>query len=291
VTWHFAGGLLAGTAVARTVLDLVRVSPRQLAPTLAAASIAAIGFTTLTTRRGIPTSASVALVGGLAGAGVMAGGTKAVEWGGLHGFRLVGVIGVLLGILLAPVLGGLAAAALNRPLRRASLHLSREALGPLRKATWAASAAVAFADGTNDGQKAMALLAVGVAGAGAVTVGHSFPLWERATCAAVLALSTALAGRRVVAKVARGVARAGPVDGLAAETASAGVIFLAAAAGLPLSTSTVVTSGVVGAGAARRYRHVRWRSVVTILGAWIVTLPACALLAAALMGGWRIAAG
>ncbi|HMC09520.1 MAG TPA: inorganic phosphate transporter [Actinomycetota bacterium] len=289
--WHLAGGLLAGSAVATTLVSLVRVSPALLAPTLVAGCAATILFTTVTTRRGLPTSASVGLVGGLAGAGLVAGGWKAVEWGGLHGFRLVGVVGVLLGILLAPLIGGLAAAGVNRPARRASRRLSRHALRPVRGGIWVTSAAVALADGSNDGQKAMGILAAALAGTGVLAAGHPIPLWQRAACAAVLAVATGVAGHLVVAKVAKGLARANPVDGLSAQTASAAVILLAAASGLPLSTSTVVASSMVGAGAARRHRHVRWHGVAGILGAWALTVPACALLGAALLGGWRVAAG
>ena len=290
--WHLAGGLLAGSAVARTVVDLVRVSPDLLAPSLAAGCFASVGFTGFCARRGIPASASVGLVAGLAGAGIAAGGLHAVNWGGLGALPPVGVIGVLAGIVLAPLLGGCAAALVNWPGHRAALRLPRSSLRPLRIGVWIASGAVAVADGSNDGQKAMGILAVAASGSAAATAhGVSIPGWDKLACASVLATATVLGGRRVVVTVARGLVRSGPMDALAGQAASAAVILAAAATGLPLSTSSVVTSGVVGAGAVRHHRHVRWRGVLVVLRAWALTVPACALLGAGLLGLWRVVAG
>lgn len=196
------------------------------------------------------------------------------------------------GIVLAPLLGGFAAALVNWPGHRAGLRLSRLSLRPLRVGVWIAAGAVAFADGSNDGQKAMGILAVAVSGSAVVTNhGLSIPWWNKAVCASILAAATVLGGRRVVVTVARGLVRSGPMDALAGQSASAAVILVAGATGLPLSTSSVVTSGVVGAGAGRHRRHVRWRDVAVILGAWALTVPACALIGAALLGLWRMVTG
>ena len=289
--WHLVGGLLAGSAVARTVVDLIRVSPGLLAPSLAAGCLASVAFTGFCARRGTPASASVGLVAGLAGAGMAAGGPRAVNWGGLRSLHPVGVIGVLVGIVLAPLLGGFAAALVNWPGHRTALRLRRSSLRPLRIGVWIASGAVAFADGSNDGQKAMGILAVAVSGSAALTVhGVSVPWWDKVACASVLATATVLGGRRVVVTVARGLVRSGPMDALVSQSASAAVILVAGATGLPLSTSSVVTSGVVGAGAGRRRRHVRWRGVLVVLGAWALTVPVCALIGAGLLGLWKVVA-
>jgi len=292
IAWHALGGLLAGEAVARTIVDMIHVSPSLAEPSLAAATFTSVGFTWLTTRRGLPTSASVGLVGGLAGAGVVAGGWRAVDWGGLSGLRLAGVFGVLGGILLAPLLGALVAALLDRVARRGARRLSRAARQPLGIGLWLSSAAVAVADGTNDGQKAMGILAIAASGSGALGPdgpGISFP--EKLACATVLALFTVLGGRRVVRTVSRGLARGGSVDDLAAQGASAGLIFLGAFAGLPLSTSTVVTSAMIGTGVATRRKHVKWAGVVRILVVWAITVPACALVSGLLLLAWRASSG
>ncbi len=281
VGWHLAGGLLAGSTVAATVVGMVRVPVAAgLTAVLAAGCWSAVLFTWVTTRRGLPTSASVGLVGGLAGAGAATGGWHAVSW------SLVG--GVLAGILLAPAAGGLAAAVLESLVRRAARRLRRRAAGPLRAGIWAACAAVALADGSNDGQKPMGILAVALSGAG--TAGGAGPgiSWpDRIACSALLAAFTVVADRAVVTTVARGLSRSGAADDLAAQVSSAAVILLAGASGLPLSTSTVVTSAKAGAGMARR--RLRAGQVLRIATAWAVTVPGCAACGAALMGLWRLA--
>jgi PiT family inorganic phosphate transporter len=289
VGWHFAGGLLAGSAVARTVAGLVHVPAGLAALTLAAGSFASVAFTWAATHRGFPASASAGLVGGLAGAAVAAGGWRAVQWTSAPFSRHVGVTTVLLGILVAPVLGILVALIVDRWLRRLSFRLTRHAALPLRGGVWLASAAVALADGTNDGQKSMGILAIAVSGSAALAPAGTGIGWEiKTVCAAVLALGAGLGGRQVIVTVSRGLARPGPVGSLAAQAASAGVIFLGAVAALPLATSAVVTSAMIGTGIADRRRHVRWQAVGTILGVWAVTLPACALLGAGIFEAFRL---
>src|SRR5439155_14452877 len=139
------------------------------------------------------------------------------------------------------------AALLAGPGRALAQGLRRRLLVAVRGGVWLASAGVALADGSNDGQKAMAILAVAIGSSGSAVGSHGLPLVERAAVALVLALAAALTGRRVVRRVARGLAPVDPVTGLAAQTASAAVILCSGAVGLPLSTSTVVASGMVGA--------------------------------------------
>ena len=160
--------------MARTIVGIVHVAPAATVAVLTAASLTAVGFTSVTTRRGLPTSASVGLVGGLACAGLSAGGERAVEWGGLVGTRLVGVLGVLIGILLAPFLAAAMAGLVDQVARRASCRLPRAARRGLHGGLWLASAAVAIADGANDGQKAMGLLAVAVSGGGSLAATGAF---------------------------------------------------------------------------------------------------------------------
>lgn len=288
--WHVLGGLVAGTVVARTTVGLVHVPPDLLAPVLAAGCWSAVIFTWWTVRRGFPTSASVGLVGGLAGAGLAARGWQGVRWGGFGGLRLVGVLGVLVGILLAPLIAATAALVLERLARPVALRLRRGAARPIRAGVWVASAAVALADGTNDGQKAMGVLAASLSGAAALQPGGSGISWPiRISCAVLLGLFTVFGGRQVVTTVARRLWRSSTTDDLAAQSSAAAVIFLAAFGGLPLSTSTVVTSAKVGTGLSRRPRHLRRHQVLRILGAWLVTVPACGVAGALLVAAWRLA--
>lgn len=284
---HAAGGLVAGQAVALTMTSLVHVPAAQLPGTYLAGGVASLAFTLLLTRKGIPVSASIALVGGLAGAATVEAGWGAVGWGGLHGARPYGVLGTLLAIVVSPVLGGFAAAGLRRGLGRILHRASRDVVRSLRAMIWLTAGLVGLADGSNDGQKAMGLATALLVAAGSIR-GFAVPFWVTALIAFVLATGTAAGGRRIVQTVSSRFYRGGPLDGLAAQGASAAAIIGAALLGAPVSTSTVVASSMVGVGAARRRRHVHWPTVRTVLSAWAITVPACALLGACLVGLGRL---
>lgn len=264
-----------------TMAGLVHASALQLPSIYLAGGVACLVFTLLLTQRGIPVSASIALVGGLAGAGAVEAGVGAVNWGGLHGLHPYGVLGTLLAIVLSPVFGGLLAASLRCLLGRMLQRATRDALRWVKGAIWLTAGLVGFADGSNDGQKAMGLATALLVAAGTIS-SFAVPLWVTALVAVVLAAGTAAGGRRVVRTVSSRLYRGGPLDGLAAQGASAAAILGAAALGAPVSSSTVVASGMIGVGAARRRRHVHWPTVGTVVSAWIFTVPACALLGACL---------
>jgi PiT family inorganic phosphate transporter len=279
---HTAGGLLAGRAVALTMTSLVHVSAAQLPGTYLAGGVAGLAFTLLLTRRGVPVSASIALVGGLAGAALVEAGWRAVGWGGLRGVHPYGVVGTLLAIVISPVLGGFLAAGLRRSLGRVVHRASRDVMRSLRAMIWLTAGLVGLADGSNDGQKAMGL-ATAVLVAGGSIRSFAVPFWVSALVAFALAAGTAAGGRRIVRTVSSRFYRGGQLDGVAAQSASAVAILGAAFLGAPVSTSTVVASSMIGVGAARRRRHVHWPTVRTVISAWIVTVPACAILGACLI--------
>ena len=191
--FHVLGGILAGQAVAATMVTLVRVPPSAVPGTYLAGGIATIGFTWLATRRGIPVSASIGLVGGLAGAAAVVGGWTAVGWGGLHGWRPYGVIGTLAAVLVSPLLGVVVAGALRRALEPVAQRATRSSLRPMRGLIWLTAGLVAVADGSNDGQKAMGLVTGLLVASGALSR-FSVPLWVTAVVAVVLATGTALGG-------------------------------------------------------------------------------------------------
>lgn len=284
---HVIGGMVAGEAVALTMSSLVHLPAGDLAGVYVAGGLASIGFTLVATRHGIPVSASIALVAALAGAAAVAGGWQAVGWGGVRGLRPYGVIGTLAAIVISPVVGATAAGALRRGLGRGLRRAARAMRRPLTAATWLTAGLVALADGSNDGQKAM-----GLAAALLVATGHlqrfTVPLWVVATVAVVLAAGTAAGGRRIVRTVSSRFYRGDPTDGLAAQSASAMTVLLAASLGAPVSTSTVVASGMIGVGAAGRRRHVHWPTVRTVAMAWVVTVPASAVIGAILAGLGRV---
>ena len=286
---HALGALLGGTAVALTVSRLVSVSRGDLPSAYAAACLAAIVFVAGAARLGLPSSATYGLVGGLVGAGLVSGGPGDIRWGGFDGIRPDGTIGTLAGLVISPMLGVAAGWLARRIVGRATARASRHLLRPVKGGIWVAAGLVALSDGTNDGQKAMGIAAAVLLASGSL---HRFevPFWVRVSVAGTLALGTAVGGGRVVRRVSRGYYRPGPVDSLVAQASSAAVILGAAALGAPVSTSTVVASAVVGVGADRHPRHVRWAGVAETMSAWALTVPICALLGAALFACARLVA-
>ena len=276
-----AGPILAGTAVADTVGGLVQVGTADILGILLAALVAAVTWNLATWWWGLPSSSSHSLVGGLVGATIVTGGVSAVRWGGFNGLRPVGVLGVLVALAVSPFVGGLAGWLLERVGQRGLRRARRRVAGPILRSEWGTCAALAFAHGTNDAQKTMGLITLALVAAGAIPE-FVVPLWVKLACALALTVGTALGGWRIVRTVGRGIYRMRPLDGLASQGSSAAVIGGAAMLGAPVSTTHVVASSVVGVGAERRWRHVRWAVVSEIALAWVVTLPACAAMGAAL---------
>jgi inorganic phosphate transporter, PiT family len=278
---HAVGALAGGTAVALTMTHLVGVPHGDVASVVAAGCLAAVAFGGAAARIGIPTSATYGLVGGLVGASLVSSGLDGVRWGGVDGARPDGVLAVLVGLVLSPAVGAAAGWLVRRAVTRGAARGTRRLLGPVRGGIWLTSGLVALSDGTNDGQKAMGMAVAVLVARGSVD-SFEVPFWARGSVALALGLGTAVGGGRVIRRVSRGYYRPQPLDSLAAQASAAGVIFGAAAAGAPVSTSTVVASAVVGVGIDRRLRHVRWEAVVQTATAWLVTVPVCTALGAAL---------
>jgi PiT family inorganic phosphate transporter len=227
------------------------------------------------------------LVGGLVGAALVQGGLDAVLWGGIESWRPVGVFGTLIVLAVSPVLGGLGALAVIRTLRRLARRATRAWRGSVRAGEWAMSSALAFSHGANDAQKAVGVVAALLLANGEID-SLSAPTWATLACAAALTVGTALGGWRIIRTVGRRIYRLQPSEGLASQTASAGVILGASLIGGPTSTSQVVASSVVGVGwGRRRLHHVNWLVVRQIALAWLVTIPITAALAALALELWR----
>jgi len=284
--FHVLGALLIGTAVAVTVAGIMSVPVDQVLPVLGAAITGALVWNVATLCWGLPCSSGHSLVGALAGAALADGGPHAVNWGGLHGIRPVGVIGSLLWLLFSAV------AAV--PLAWLAIRGSRRALGratsavgtPVRRGELVTTAGLAFAHGSNDAQKTMGLITLALVAGGRLSH-FAVPLWVVLLSALVLALGTAFGGWRVVRTLGHRIYPLGPLQGLTSQ-GSAGVIVLAASvAGAPISTTDVVAPAVVGVGVGERWHHVRWAVVRVIALAWLVTLPVSAALAALALPLWR----
>lgn len=285
--FNMVGPLLVGAAVADTIGGIVTVAPSAAAAVIGSGLAAAVVWNLLTWRFGLPSSSGHALVGGLVGAALVEGGRHAVEWGGLDGWHPVGAAGTLVALAISPLLGALAALLVVRGLRRLARRGTKRWRTPVRAGEWGMSAALAFSHGANDAQKSIGVIAALLLADGRIDQ-LAAPLWAKLACATALTLGTGLGGWRIIRTVGRGIYRIQPVDGLASQTASAGVILGASLVGAPVSTTQVVASSVIGVGVGRRrWHHVRWAIVRQMALAWAITIPATAALGGGAIALWR----
>jgi len=266
---NFAGAL-SGTEVAKTVgSGIVGASVPIYAITAALAG--AIVWNLITWYYGIPSSSSHALIGSLLGAGIASLGLGAAHWRVLEDK-------VILPLILSPAAGFVIALALMRLLVRLFAAMPPARVGPLFRRTQVVSAAfMAFSHGSNDAQKTMGVITLGLVSAGMIPTFH-VPTWVIALSAAAMAAGTFAGGRRIIHTMGTRLAHLEPIHGFAAETSAALVIQAASRLGFPLSTTHVISSSILGVGAARRMNAVRWGIVRTMVGAWVLTIPVTALL-------------
>ena len=286
--FNVLGPLLVGTAVANTIGGIVTVEPDEAVAVIGAGLTAAVAWNVITWRMGLPSSSGHALVGGLIGAGLLAGGLGGIRWGGLDGLRPVGVAGTLIALAISPLVGALAALAAIRLVRRLARRATRRWRGPVRTGEWVMSAALAFSHGANDAQKSVGAIAALLLADGRI---HTLaaPTWTKLLCAAALTAGTALGGWRIIYTVGRGIYRIRPVEGLVSQASSSAAILGSSLVGGPTSTTQVVASSIVGVGVGSRHgHHVHWAVVRNMGLAWVITIPVTATLAAAALGLWRL---
>lgn len=285
--FNMLGALLVGTAVASTIAGIVTVSPEQGVVVIGSGVLGATIWNLLTWWRGLPSSSGHALVGGLVGASLMEGGGDAVNWGGLDGWQPVGVLGVLVALAVSPPIGLAFGYAFVRSGRRLLHRATRRVRAPIRAAEWPMSAALSFSHGANDAQKSMGVI-VALLVASDHLQSFSVPLWVKLACGGTVTLGTAMGGWRIVRTIGRRIFRLTSLDGLASQSASTAVILAASYAGAPVSTTQVVASSVVGVGTGRRrWHHVRWAVVRSMVFAWLLTLPGAAALGAVTLLVWK----
>jgi PiT family inorganic phosphate transporter len=266
-------GAMSGTAVASTVgrgIVPPEVATQQL---VASALISAIIWNLLTWWLAIPSSSSHALIFSIVGAGIAAGGARAIQ--------VEGLVKTFQGLAFSPVLGFIAALLLLMLLlwlfaRARPLFVSR-LFGRLQIIS---AAYMAFSHGSNDAQKTMGVLTMALASYYGWTGDEwSVPFWVILAAAGAMGLGTAMGGWRIVKTMGLGVVELRPIDGFAAETAAATVIEIASRLGIPVSTTHVISSAILGVGATRSLSAVRWGVAGRIVTAWVVTIPACILIA------------
>jgi PiT family inorganic phosphate transporter len=237
------------------------------------ALMGAITWNLFTWWGGIPSSSSHALLGGLVGAGTAKGGVGAVVWPGIT--KTFGAIlwSPMLGFALALLLW-LAVAWLFR--RSTPFAVDRK----FRVMQLGSAALYSIGHGANDAQKTMGIIAGLMFAEGMLGKDFYVPFWVVLACQAAMALGTLIGGWRIVRTMGSRITRLKPVQGFCAETAGAATLYLATSLGVPVSTTHTITGAIVGVGTARRVSAVRWGIAGSIVVAWVVTLPAAALIGA-----------
>jgi len=276
--FEFAGALLGGSAVAGTVRSIAHFPDNpDVLVWLACAMTAAIGWNYVTKQLGFPSSSTHALVGGLLGAVVAAGGgTQLIIWGDYkHIVDATGLAKVLVSLFLSPMVGfavGFLTFKLTMLLlMRASTRVNKW----LKLAQIPTLALVAFGHGANDTQKVMGVALLSLNSLGIEV--HAVPPWIRILTALAMILGIISLAPPIVRKVGSDIFRLRPVHGFVTQAAAAAVLVYASATGGPVSASQVITSAVMGVGTAERKKGVHWLVAREMLIAWFVTIPGAAL--------------
>jgi inorganic phosphate transporter, PiT family len=269
--FNFVAFLIFGTGVARTIgtgmIDIRIVTPQVIF----AALLGAIGWNIFTWFLGLPTSSSHALIGGYAGAAIVKAGPGVIiahGWVKTIVFIFVApVLGMVLGVLFITATTWVVHKRNPARINRAARHLQL-----------VSAALYSLGHGGNDAQKTMGIIASLIFAAG-WTKSFYIPLWVVLSAQAAIALGTLSGGWRIVKTMGQKITKLRPIDGFCAETASAISIFFATHAGVPVSTTHVITGAISGVGAAKRMSAVRWGVTLKIVWAWIFTIPGAALTA------------
>lgn len=275
--FNFIAFLVFGLNVAETVGKGIVEPGIVNASVIFAALCGAIVWNVVTWLLGIPSSSSHALIGGLVGAGIARAGLDAVVWSGFLKTAAAIVLSPLLGFVLAVLLVAAVSWAFLR-----STPLAVDTL--FRTLQFVSAALYSLGHGGNDAQKTMGIISVLLFSQGYMPGGFQVPLWVVLACQATMALGTLFGGWRIVHTVGSKITRLSPMRGFCAETGGAMTLFLATAFGIPVSTTHTITGAIVGVGAARRTSAVRWNVAQGIVVAWVLTLPASALVAAGVYG-------
>jgi inorganic phosphate transporter, PiT family len=274
---NFVGAFISlevAATVAKGIVDADVITPTVVFAGL----IGAISWNLITWYFGLPSSSSHALIGGVVGATIAASGTAAVNGDGLASK-------VLIPALIAPVL---AFAVAGLAILVAYRMVGRIRPGPVnrgyRLGQLLSGGLLALAHGTNDAQKTMGVITLALVANGNISADHSVPTWVVVSSATAIALGTYSGGWRIIRTMGTRIIKMDPAQGFAAQSAGASVILAASHFGYPLSTTHVISGGVMGAGAAKRLSAVRWGVAGNIVLAWVLTIPAAGAIGGAVYG-------
>lgn len=237
------------------------------------ALIGAIAWNVITWYYGIPSSSSHALIGGLAGAAMAKAGTGSLVWAGIGKVIAFILVAPLLGFLLGGALMVVVAWLNNR-------STPRKVDKSFRRLQLVSAAAYSLGHGGNDAQKTIGIIWMLLIAAGISKTGESVPTWVIFSCYTAMGLGTMFGGWRIVKTMGQRITKLRPVGGFCAETGGAITLFMATGLGIPVSTTHTITGAIVGVGTSKGPSNVRWGVAGSIVWAWVLTIPASALIAA-----------
>ena len=270
---NLVGAFLSVTVAATIASGIVDQSTITV-PIIFAGLVGAIVWNVITWYLGIPSSSSHALIGGVVGSVLAAEGSAGVIWSGI-------AAKVLVPALLAPFVCGFAAYLATRLAYHWTRSLSEQSsTSGFRSSQILSSSLVALAHGTNDAQKTMGVIVLTLVAGGRLSADSGVPNWVKVSCAVAVALGTFSGGWRVIRTLGTKVTDVAPPQGFSAETASATTILSSSFFGFSLSTTQVVSGGVMGAGLGRAGGFVHWSVVRRMVFAWVLTMPAAGLIGA-----------
>ena len=241
------------------------------------ALVGAIAWNIITWYYGIPSSSSHALIGGLAGAAIAKSGTGSLVWSGIGKVVAFILIAPLLGFILGGTLMVIVAWLSNR-------STPRKVDKRFRRLQLVSAAFYSVGHGGNDAQKTIGIIWMLLIAAGISKTGDSVPAWVVFSCYSAMGLGTMFGGWRIVKTMGQRITKLRPVGGFCAETGGAITLFMATMLGIPVSTTHTITGAIVGVGTSKGPSNVRWGVAGSIVWAWVLTIPASALIAA--MAWW-----
>ncbi len=268
---EFTGPFIFGVAVANTIGHEIVEAATINIYVLMAALLSAIFWNLLTWYLGFPSSSSHALIGGFIGAVSIGAGFGAIKMEGLQK--------VLIALFTSPIIGLLAGYIILRIILLFSWNASPKINAFYKRSQIVTSLALGLSHGTNDAQKTMGIITLALV-TGGYLESFAVPVWVVFACSIMIALGTSLGGWKLIRTLGSKFYKIRPIDGFASQMASAIVILGASLVGGPVSTTQVVSTAIMGVGAAERVNKVRWNVAYEIGTAWLLTIPATALVAA-----------
>ncbi|MEH6943075.1 inorganic phosphate transporter [Bacillus sp. JJ722] len=267
-------GAMTFTGVAKTITQGI-VDPFTLengSVVILAALISAIAWNLITWYYGIPSSSSHAIIGSIAGAAIAAAGINAINFAGFGKI----ILALILSPLLAFTLGFIVYSIFKVVFKNNNLSKTNQRFRYFQIAT---AALQSYTHGTNDAQKAMGIITMALIANGYVT-STDIPFWVQVSCATAMGLGTSVGGWKIIKTVGGKIMKIRPVNGVAADLTGASLIFGATTIGLPVSTTHVISSSILGVGSAHRLKGVKWGTAQRMLITWVITLPISATIAA-----------